>query len=1711
MEKPILNTFDGGLYLDAHWTTQPPNTWNYALNVVNRDFYQKNYISNEHSNYKAVEYDHQIVGARYINSLNSTLYILINGEFHLYNHDKRTSQFVASDTEFGCIWGFKECRWVDPEIQVVENGEHIVRWSFNKIYYKLNLQEMLDPERKQAIKDQVNSDCGSCNKNACEYFKVFKSNCGGTIKLSSNSKGGSLPAGAYYATYRMLTNTGSYSNYSTIEGPVFISSQYNISGQQSNGSIDVRIDSLSCDYDRLEIIIISVVNGVITARSILDTGYSNNHYVYTYSGLSGVPIDIAEVLVRTRTYLEGEYQIQYNNRMHYYGIKQDRNFNYQPYANNIVIKALEIKVPYDVAKQHNLRSFMRNETYAFGIRLNKVDKQSTPYFHIPCTPSGGSVSNNNLNIGGILNVDTISGLKLLPTTSSSSGGGTNIEIEEGSSSVQAFGNYTIEDSREYKRHRDPIEGTVGNPQQDDFLENHLIPGTDAFDTYVDDVITIIRPVCSDESGTYINPCDGSPSGGLCPDCCPVIVDELGNYCNVKNAHKDADIIDKDIRSVEKFGVKWFSVLGDYISDGNKKDLVKLFSPSTFKESAQQILGYIKKRERYDIKTRKIKVDKSASYDSSPAPRVKINAGKKKNIQTLGPKTNNEGSTLDKVYVLSDNGIISLLDGQYEILRKIDLNCDSEKDLTYPCTKDCDGNNIYGALAGEPIKHHKFPNCSESVHFQSGSIGVPSKITPDASEYSDGYCILLALYVENIVIPTNEELGFKLCEQNPATIGMVKTTSANRKVTLKGIAFPNYVSTNQGKQYVYQRHANSSIETVNKYIDIDGKRLDSGASPHNSCAVYSLDGNCAEPALLGERLIVEGQLSGSGAQHNLYATGREPDNTLFGSRIDIRGCRSATNLNIFSPRNTSGDIDGMIYTDADETMAPPTGTDIPLMNKFGQKHLWVVTDIASGFPTDQSFTGQVLEYSTPIPDGKGQYVTVYNNLDNQYGDLSTLTYIPILQLTSRNQTSVAGLCGDTFIAPYSFIKSSYVSDKVGDKFPISQFKYYDLSGKSDRSICDDPEDAVHAFLGKWTHTALPKEFDGADAKNWAGTHTEPGGSTLNWAESVGQAPISDYYYPKVLTHLTTYWGEHRVNPWLREKSEDLDKQWYNSISSKYALDADGAYKAAWEDSYLCQIHVKNTQTSRAKLIIKTILSSLIKVFLPALGLGDLLTPEGVLDLGGGIAESVLTAAILFMMAEVVFNTDFIDSWLGIPRCTTDETGGEEDVPIDGFFMNPSNVSLDFSRVNDLDQGFGLPYEYNTCYNEEYYSPEIYISEPYMYNSHYDGYGYVKPNHVLYFPANNGRLTKLFVLNNRLFGHTTDSIYPILYEFNPENNLVELLLGNSIRYNIQSLFGNIPEGKCGLQYYNASVTSEMGQVFFDAESAKLYVFTGTNIVDLSERGVENFFKEYTSFCEGGCVGQKEVEGIDYVIGIDYRLNRILFTKRDISKDNSWTLSYDYKKNIWVSFHSYIPRAYVWDRNTFFSIDNATEVYEHGNYVTDSYQTYYEQDYPMIIDFVANNNGLPVIYESSVINSEAYSKYGRVNKKEDITFTNVAIFNSYQTSGLLNFDHQVINNNKKIETKEATSIIPIKYANFEWRFNKISDYSLDNNVHNYERTECNPHPKLLNYGDYSQKNIQNYKNKIEKDNFLHTRLMFTNFVDKKLILKSYITRVKSNPETE
>lgn len=1734
---PIRNTFRRGLNSDNHISISDNESYRYAKNLMFGDDKQNTFLTNEHSNRLIKYYDSPIVGKKYINKINSVVVLLANGEIHLFNCDTEQSKFVASDTEFGCNWGFEQCEWVD----VFDTDQYIcdiwLYWSSGKSYYNVNLSELLNPERKAGLITSLSSQCGEgCDQLTCEYFKTFKTSCDphfDPIVLD----GGSLPNGTYFFSGRYKNNNGGYSNPFPLTQAVHIGCDDNIAGEICNKRVELTIQNFTCNFNQIEIFVERHIGGNVSYVALPPKYIDSKNFSIQYTGLEGEDISPDELMVNSRTYIEGEDLYMYKNRALYYRTTPEFDFNFQSIANQVQVFVYGIKVPLADVKRYNLKSLMRNETYALSISPNWSTGKKGFGFHIPAITSSGGCSPTSsinsfknefpLNINDVVNLtNPTKGLgsptKISTATLTGRGASVdNINIDiTGSSSGSGASSSTPANNILYKRLRSHLAPSVEAPTQDGFITatEGLV---NSWVTEIDDICSSIEAGCGDIfANTLID-------GEINCDC----GDAIDAMCEYERRVQQATICRQDNLKVEEIGATWFSALSDYIEEETVNGEAKrpqsgggttskvIDKPVTsllkFKQAAVELIDKVKKRERFKIEI----PDKDFSYSDSYT-NDSLDANNNHFQKKLTSSDNISSSIhVNKVFGLTpidsnvepedkEDDTTIPVEVQTGIYKKYPLvfrrrSIPKEEQSKYPCTIDCNGNYIYCSLAGQNVTHHTVHGNDiiplAEIH-GAGTIG--SYYTIEGDPTYDGYAILLSFEFKNINIPS--ELRSKLCKTNPYNIGMVKRTSANSSVILKGVGSTTFVSTQRGKQHLYEKIGTNSFERASKYIDIGtkGSRIDPGATTDtNNVIIHSLDGLIKRPYLNGTHTIVEGTFKGIGERHFLHAKGNEPSDRR-GVRKDQRGAVHTVNLNNFTGSNNKKEINGQLYYEPNTIVAPPVGYDIPLMAKYNQSGVWVNGSGIARDINDNSFVGDVLNEKAPITNSEMDYYSVIREMDDQYGDISSLNYSTVLQARGF-QSQILGLVGDTYIGPYTFIKTHYVSDKVGDNFPISQYRYGDLSSKADRSVCDCAEDAIFTVTGQGFWTQLPNDGDGADAKRWAGLHTPPGESTKNWEQSnASNITESTYYWPAVTKHAITYIGEFDVNPWLREKSDLLENQWYPEIKPQYTLhSAVSGSSGDPEVGYLNLFRALLEQPSSAALALRILIKSFINIVLPIIGIADVTSANSPIEFTGDMVDFVIQVGVWLLVSQVLFDNNFVDDFLRLPKCKTDSEGGIDN-KIEKFFVEYDKYNFDYSLDYASPDIIGLPMSYTGCVCTDKTTNTIYISDQNYITSYINGYQVVRPNSFINLDESFGKLTKIYSIKNTLYLHTTDGIYATdIRDVQIPSSIGDILIGAPTLVEPTLITNTSDTGSLGLEHPNHGKLTSLGFIFVDYNAKELYINTGDGFESLSgkDKRMRKFFKKFIRYCSyNGCMNEQADGTPHYSFGVDHEHNRILFTKYD--GYYSYTISYDYNEKTFVSFHSYIPQEYIYDRNYMYTIYN-NGIWKHD--VLDKYTTFYDKFEGCSIDFTSYT-GEAVNYAHTDIYTDVYN-----DDIKDMTnsFDTVHISNSYQHTGYLSLETSTkadINSGDSTQkTKDNLEVIKLDNITPDmFRFSEIYNYNTSDTSRIITNEDCKVEPILSNEIDHSDRSEQTYLDRILFDNYIYYRFIFSKFASAKLYIKNITT---------
>lgn len=172
---------------------------------------------------------------------------------------------------------------------------------------------------------------------------------------------------------------------------------------------------------------------------------------------------------------------------------------------------------------------------------------------------------------------------------------------------------------------------------------------------------------------------------------------------------------------------------------------------------------------------------------------------------------------------------------------------------------------------------------------------------------------------------------------------------------------------------------------------------------------------------------------------------------------------------------------------------------------------------------------------------------------------------------------------------------------------------------------------------------------------------------------------------------------------------------------------------------------------------------------------------------------------------------------------------------------------------------------------------------------------------------------------------------------------------------------------------------------------------------------------------------------------------FTDTEFWEDASWTLSYDCKNQMWLSFHDWKPTFMLPSKTHFMSV-NGNGVWKH-NQRCDLFCNFYGVDYPFDIEFLSATGQMVNSVRSIEYLLEAYRYYNDCQDKFhvlDENFDHAMIYNSEQVSGLLELVKKEKSNPFAMLTypQVQPSSIKIQFSKEEnkYRFNQFWDITKD-----------------------------------------------------------------------
>ena len=298
-------------------------------------------------------------------------------------------------------------------------------------------------------------------------------------------------------------------------------------------------------------------------------------------------------------------------------------------------------------------------------------------------------------------------------------------------------------------------------------------------------------------------------------------------------------------------------------------------------------------------------------------------------------------------------------------------------------------------------------------------------------------------------------------------------------------------------------------------------------------------------------------------------------------------------------------------------------------------------------------------------------------------------------------------------------------------------------------------------------------------------------------------------------------------------------------------------------------------------------------------------------------------------------------------------------------------------------------YNTSYSVEYltkpkftipsfitrvveFPNRVIYSELSLEGSTVDKFRIFKVNNYKDFQNNRGAIWDIFVMVGELFIHCLQSLFKTNME---TSTAIQSTTGNEIVLGTAGLFATpateivtLDGGYGGVQDSYVGVTTPSGRMFADKSSGSVFLFNGKTLTNVGV-GLMHFFRNTLGLGgnfdnpfnndKGGLVG-----------GYDYRNNRYLLTKKDGSGfgngNPSFTASFSFNNNRWISRHVYIPSHYVSSANSFYS-SSLNGFYKHNVGEVSKFRN--ANSYSLIRFKMADNPTIPKVLDSCTLYMRCY----------------------------------------------------------------------------------------------------------------------------------------------
>lgn len=408
----------------------------------------------------------------------------------------------------------------------------------------------------------------------------------------------------------------------------------------------------------------------------------------------------------------------------------------------------------------------------------------------------------------------------------------------------------------------------------------------------------------------------------------------------------------------------------------------------------------------------------------------------------------------------------------------------------------------------------------------------------------------------------------------------------------------------------------------------------------------------------------------------------------------------------------------------------------------------------------------------------------------------------------------------------------------------------------------------------------------------------------------------------------------------------------------------------------------------------------------------------------------------------------------------------------YLGNPNSYNFQYSFDNFVKNFFPLgsrnqgltTFENRTIYSVKAASDDTLDSyREFLINDYYD------------LPAHTGPIWDSFVHNNRLYLHTTKSLWLTSAQESGTlqgGDIDDVVLGQARLFNQPSVEMTTSEGGHGgtISQYGG-IHTEIGYIFPDVLQGKIFglvvgktstgVSTGTKLKELSLGSISTDMRRRLPkgiIDIGGVVSYENVTtknsnlidnpflGIGLSGGFDYRFRRAWMVKHG---EDPFTLAYSTIMNNFFSYHDYQPNVIIPYDNRVFFVRNQDEIglitgEMHEMNIGNKGQ-YFGTYYPSHVEYIMGAR-IPIntMFSNMQIDSESTNTADRVKVRDD-NFDTIQVWTDRQNTGI--YTMQPFNEKTGFPPATQTGILLLKYRNDEYRLAIPRDAVINNDEDIFE----------------------------------------------------------------